>query len=103
MIKATGTWILCKDPRPKVNTDSDIILLDSTVKSMNKDERRLETNILEVLSVGPLVRDENLKNLEPGRFVSADTRAGIGIVPMDIKETESVLVIQENQVMFILE
>lgn len=102
MIKATGTWILCKDPRPKVNTNSDIILLDQTVESMKKDERRLETNILEVLSVGPLVRDQNLLALQEGSKISVDTRPGIGIVPIDEENDEDVLVVQENQVMFIL-
>lgn len=102
-IQATGTWILCEDERPKSKPDTDILLLDSTVKAMKNDTETIQTNILKVVSVGPLIRDEYLKALRPGDSIAVDFRAQVAIMPVDRQESAFVLVIQENQVMFIID
>ena len=101
-IKATGTWIVCKDEREKAMPESDILLLDSTVKQIKHDTARINTNILEVLSVGPLVQDPNIRELKEGALISVDFRILPGIVPLDREESEMGIVLQENQVMFIV-
>ena len=102
-IQATGTWILCEDERPKMKPDTDILLLDSTVKQMKNDTEAIQTNILKVVSVGPLVRDENLKALKSGDSIAVDFRAQVAIMPVDRQESAFVLVVQENQIMFIVD
>jgi len=102
-IQATGTWILCEDERPKAKQESEILLLDSTVKQMKSDTERIETNILKVVSVGPLVRDENIKALKEGDMIAVDFRGQVAIMPTDRQESGFVLVVQENQIMFIVD
>jgi hypothetical protein len=102
-VQATGTWILCEDERPKMKPDTDILLLDSTVKQMKNDTETIQTNILKVVSVGLLVRDENLKALKPGDLIAVDFRAQVAIMPVDRQESAFVLVVQENQIMFIVD
>jgi FKBP-type peptidyl-prolyl cis-trans isomerase (trigger factor) len=102
-VQATGTWILCEDERPKVKQESEILLLDSTVKQMKSDTERIETNILKVVSVGPLVRDENIKALKEGDMIAVDFRGQVAIMPIDRQESGFVLVVQENQIMFIVD
>ena len=83
--------------------DTDILLLDSTVKQMKNDTEAIQTNILKVVSVGPLVRDENLKALKSGDSIAVDFRAQVAIMPVDRQESAFVLVVQENQIMFIVD
>jgi hypothetical protein len=102
-VQATGTWILCEDERPKVKQESEILLLESTVKQLKSDTERIETNILKIVSIGPLVRDENIKALKEGDMIAVDFRGQVAIMPIDRQESGFVLVVQENQIMFIVD
>jgi hypothetical protein len=102
MITATGSWIVCKDERKPHTPDTDILLLDSTVKAMKKNTENIPTNILEVASVGPLVQDPNLKNLKKGDRIAVDFRSQVALMPLNRQESEFGIVIYENQVMFIV-
>jgi len=102
MITAAGTWIVCKDERKPQMPESDILLLDSTVKAMKQDTEAIPTNILEVISVGSQVRDENLKNLKKGDRIAVDFRAQVALMPVNREASEHVIVIYDSQVMFIV-
>jgi hypothetical protein len=104
-MQATGTWIVLKDPR-KLKKPSDIILLDSTKESMSIDSDAIPTNILEVLSVGELVRDTQLKD-SVGKKVIVDPRMPPCLVALEDKKdkddfVEMVIVVQENQILMVI-
>jgi len=104
-MQATGTWIVLKDPR-KLETPSEIILLDSTMKAIEQDDSGIPTNILEVISVGELVRDASIKG-SVGKKVLVDPRMPMALVYTEDKKSkndivEMVIVVQENQIMMVL-
>lgn len=100
MVQATGTWVLLKDPREKKAK------LDLIVPSQYKEsqaERELETisHILDVVSVGDLVRDPHLKI---AKTVMIDTRAQFTAIntAKQGEDEEFVIVLQENQIVAVL-
>lgn len=104
-MQATGTWIVLKDPRI-LKTPSDIILLDSTKKANEQDDSGIPTNILEVLSVGDLVRDPKIKD-SVGKKVLVDPRMPMALVYLEDKKEKNevvpmAIVVQENQIMLVL-
>lgn len=68
--KPNGSWVVLPDPS-KSKTDSGIILDDKTAKSLN-------TNILEVLAVGP-----QCGFAEVGKTVMVDPRSEAVIIHLD--------------------
>ena len=101
-MKATGTWVILKDPREK-QEESIIQLLDETKDRMAKEADNIQTNILEVLDAGDNCRDRAL--FEEGAKVVLDPRMPVAVINIqedESKEDEYVLVVQENQVMLVL-
>lgn len=98
-MKATGTWVILKDPREK-QEESIIQLLDETKKRMQEESEDLNTNILEVVSAGEHCRDKEL--FKPGSKVILDPRMPVAVINTSENEEEFVLVVQENQVMMVL-
>ena len=101
-MKATGTWVILKDPREK-QEESIIQLLDETKDRMAKEADNIQTNILEVLDAGDHCRDRAL--FEEGAKVVLDPRMPVAVINIqedESKENEYVLVVQENQVMLVL-
>lgn len=97
---ATGTWVVLKDPREK-KADTIIELLDETKDRLaQEDSDTLSHNVLEVLSVGPHVRDRDLI-LEKGK-VAVDPRTPVAMISTDKDGDEYVLVVQENQIMMVI-
>lgn len=101
-MKATGTWVVLKDPREK-KEESVIQLLDETKDRIAEDTDNIQTNILEVLSAGEHCKDKML--FEKGAKVIIDPRMPVAVINTQedhSKEEEYVLVVQENQIMVVL-
>ena len=81
--KPNGSWVVLPDPS-KNTTDSGIILDDKTAKSMN-------TNILEVLAVGPQCHFAKV-----GDTVMADPRSEAMMVDLDNKQC---IMVSEHQLL----
>ena len=71
--KPNGSWVVLPDPS-KTKTDSGIILDEKTAKSLN-------TNVLEVLAVGPACHFANV-----GDIVMVDPRSEAVIIDVDEKQ-----------------
>jgi hypothetical protein len=99
MVQAIGTWVLLKDPREK-KTKLDLIVPSAYKESQAAQELETISHILEVVSVGDLVRDQNLKI---AKTVMIDTRAQFtAINTVKDGEEEFVIVLQENQIVAVL-
>ena len=101
-MKATGTWVVLKDPREK-KEESVIQLLDETKDRIAKDTDNIQTNILEVLSAGEHCKDSKL--FVEGVKVIIDPRMPVAVINIEqdeSKEEKFVLVVQENQIMIVL-
>ena len=101
-MKATGTWVVLKDPREK-KEESVIQLLDETKDRIARDTNDIQTNILEVLSAGDHCRD--LRLFEEGAKIILDPRMPVAVINIEEdkeKDDEYVLVVQENQIMIVL-
>ena len=97
---ATGTWVILKDPRER-KADSVIELLNETKDRIAEEESdTLSHNVLEIISVGPHVRDRDLM-LKAGK-VAVDPRTPVAMIATDKDKDEHVLVVQENQIMMVL-
>lgn len=97
---ATGTWVILKDPREK-KVESLVELLDETKDRIAEEQSdTLSHNVLEIISVGPHVRDRDLM-LESGK-VAVDPRTPVAMIATDKDKDEHVLVVQENQIMMVL-
>ena len=81
--KPNGSWVVLPDPS-KLQTDSGIILDKKTAKSLN-------TNILEVLAVGP-----QCHFVKTGETVMVDPRSEAIIVDVDDKQY---IMISEHQLL----
>tara|TARA_R110002020_G_scaffold74752_3_gene190971 strand:- start:802 stop:1065 length:264 start_codon:yes stop_codon:yes gene_type:complete len=81
--KPNGSWVVLPDPS-KTKTDSGIILDQKTAKSLN-------TNILEVLAVGP-----QCHFVKVGETVMVDPRSEAMIV--ELEETQYIM-ISEHQLL----
>ena len=81
--KPNGSWVVLPDPS-KLKTDSGIILDKDTAKSLN-------TNILEVLAVGP-----QCHFVKTGETVMVDPRSEAIIVDVDDKQY---IMISEHQLL----
>ena len=81
--KPNGSWVVLPDPS-KTKTDSGIILDQKTAKSLN-------TNILEVLAVGP-----QCHFVKTGETVMVDPRSEAIIVDVDDKQY---IMISEHQLL----
>ena len=81
--KPNGSWVVLPDPS-KLKTDSGIILDKDTAKSLN-------TNVLEVLAVGP-----QCGFCKVGETVMVDPRSEAMIVDLDGKQY---IMISEHQLL----
>ena len=81
--KPNGSWVVLPDPS-KLQTDSGIILDKKTAKSLN-------TNVLEVLAVGP-----QCHFVKTGETVMVDPRSEAIIVDVDDKQY---IMISEHQLL----
>tara|TARA_A100001201_G_scaffold2780_1_gene6919 strand:- start:4176 stop:4439 length:264 start_codon:yes stop_codon:yes gene_type:complete len=81
--KPNGSWVVLPDPS-KLKTDSGIILDKDTAKSLN-------TNVLEVLAVGP-----QCHFCKVGETVMVDPRSEAMIVDIDEKQY---IMISEHQLL----
>jgi len=101
-MKATGTWVVLKDPREK-KEESVIQLLDETKDRIASDTDNIQTNMLEVLSAGEHCRDSKL--FVEGAKVILDPRMPVAVINIEEDEEKDdnyVLVVQENQIMIVL-
>ena len=81
--KPNGSWVVLPDPS-KTKTDSGIILDEKTAKSLN-------TNVLEVLAVGPACHFATV-----GDIVMVDPRSEAVIIDVDEKQY---IMISEHQLL----
>jgi co-chaperonin GroES (HSP10) len=81
--KPNGSWVVLPDPS-KLQTDSGIILDKKTAKSLN-------TNVLEVLAVGPQCHFAKV-----GETVMVDPRSEAMIIDIDDKQY---IMISEHQLL----
>lgn len=98
-MQATNSWIHLKDPRPK-KEKGVIILSKEQEKRLQEDTDSLLGNVLEVVSVGSMVRDENIR-AAVGKMVVVDTRMPVYFAPTD-EEGSVVIVVPENQILGVL-
>ena len=95
-MKATGTWVALEMPEEdRLREESDIILTPEAKQSIEAEKvASLATNILKILSVGTLVRDENLKS---AKEVIVDPR--MAVVVLHDEDGNPYMLAQENQIM----
>ena len=99
-MQATGFWIILKDPRVKDEGVKGIVdLLPETEARIAQEDldKSIETNVLEVLSVGPERAD---KRVNIGNMVAVDPRQPALILPIG---DETYLIVADSQVIAIVE
>lgn len=99
-MQATGFWVVLKDPRKKKEENHAIVdLLPETRARIEAEEmnKSIETNVLEVLSVGPNCGD---KRVRAGCMVAVDPRQPALILPAN---GETYLIVADTQIIAITE
>ncbi len=94
-MQATGFWVVLKDPREHTEKKESLLHIPEEVQAQIDNEelnKSIETNVLEVISVGVNVGD---KKIQPGCKVAVDPRQPALILPT---EEETYLVVADTQV-----